>query len=503
MKSKFKKILASCVAALMLVTAFPLSAMAATTLTFAESTIGGGEYSFILHNGDSGDYIASVLQGVDTDKQITVAEGTSSVSVVLNSGSYSSATGYADVTAAAWHYGTSSSYCIGTDYAFTLTGIDISATVSGFGASSVSNGSYTPTSSSTDIATTFTIDTSSLSAGTYDLSLYFKYQMKKKELTSWSTKYEYSDTLALTLVVQPKITYTYVDGSSTTVTDGSTPANTASKITSNDNGTHTTTTYTWVADGTNAYKEQANEVTADCSYDEGTTVQEATSCKETSTIIYNCTVCGYQKTEDGAAGAHVLSHYAVKDATCTENGNTEYWQCTTCGKYFSDSEAENETTIEAVTIAASSSYHKYAATVTAPTCTEGGYTTYTCSVCGDSYTADKTAATGHSMSYTAGKAATCTESGTVENYYCSSCGKYFKDEDGNTEIASITISATGHVLEKVEAKDPTCIAAGNTEYYYCSGCGKYFEDSLAENETTLEAVTIAASSSYHNYVATV
>ena len=39
--------------------------------------------------------------------------------------------------------------------------------------------------------------------------------------------------------------------------------------------------------------------------------------------------------------------------------------------------------------------HSYTAVVTAPTCTEGGYTTYTCE-CGDSYIADETAALGHS-----------------------------------------------------------------------------------------------------------
>ena len=39
--------------------------------------------------------------------------------------------------------------------------------------------------------------------------------------------------------------------------------------------------------------------------------------------------------------------------------------------------------------------HSYDSVVTAPTCTEGGYTTHTCSVCGDSYTDSETAATGH------------------------------------------------------------------------------------------------------------
>ena len=38
--------------------------------------------------------------------------------------------------------------------------------------------------------------------------------------------------------------------------------------------------------------------------------------------------------------------------------------------------------------------HRYEAVVTAPTCTAGGYTTYTCD-CGESYIADETAALGH------------------------------------------------------------------------------------------------------------
>ena len=39
--------------------------------------------------------------------------------------------------------------------------------------------------------------------------------------------------------------------------------------------------------------------------------------------------------------------------------------------------------------------HDYIAVVTEPTCTEAGYTTYTCSICGDDYVVDGDAATGH------------------------------------------------------------------------------------------------------------
>ena len=55
--------------------------------------------------------------------------------------------------------------------------------------------------------------------------------------------------------------------------------------------------------------------------------------------------------------------------------------------------------------------HSYTAVVTDPTCTEDGYTTYTCS-CGDSYVADKVAALGHN--YVSGK---CTRCGAVDPNY--------------------------------------------------------------------------------------
>ena len=70
--------------------------------------------------------------------------------------------------------------------------------------------------------------------------------------------------------------------------------------------------------------------------------------------------------------------------------------------------------------------HSYEAVVTAPTCTEGGYTTYTCA-CGDSYVADETAALGHAYEGVV-TAPTCTEKGCT-TYTCSRCSdSYVADE---------------------------------------------------------------------------
>lgn len=91
-------------------------------------------------------------------------------------------------------------------------------------------------------------------------------------------------------------------------------------------------------------------------------------------------------------------------------------------------------------------------TITVPTCTEKGYTTYTCSKCDDSYTADEKAALGHNMGvYTQIKAPTCTEKGS-EKSTCSRCDYYaIKD-----------LSAKGH-----NYIDGACINCGNSEVENC------------------------------------
>lgn len=85
-----KRFIAIMLAALMAVCAVPVSAMAADTLAFTDSTgINTNHYSFTLYNGD--DYIANVLEGADKNKTQTVEKG-ETAKFVLNAGSYESAT---------------------------------------------------------------------------------------------------------------------------------------------------------------------------------------------------------------------------------------------------------------------------------------------------------------------------------------------------------------------------------------------------------------------------
>ncbi len=66
--------------------------------------------------------------------------------------------------------------------------------------------------------------------------------------------------------------------------------------------------------------------------------------------------------------------------------------------------------------------HVYAAVVTAPTCTEAGYTTYTCT-CGDTYVADEVPALGHKEARQGAVEATCTEDGYTGDLVCTVCGE--------------------------------------------------------------------------------
>ena len=108
--------------------------------------------------------------------------------------------------------------------------------------------------------------------------------------------------------------------------------------------------------------------------------------------------------------------------------------------------------------------HEYETVVTEPTCTEEGYTTRTCKLCGKMWVDNFVEPLGHSFGdWTETKAPTCTQSGE-EMRECKTCG--------HTEYRKIP--ATGHDYDAVTTL-PTCEQPGYTSHT-CANCGDHYED---------------------------
>ena len=191
----------------------------------------------------------------------------------------------------------------------------------------------------------------------------------------------------------------------------------------------------------------------------GSNIITPATCTEAGMIRYTATFSSelfttVTKEDPIPALGHTLTKVGAKAATCTEVGNSEYYTCGTCGKFFSDKDGKTE-------------------------------------IAKDSWVIN---ALGHKLTRTAAKAATCTEPGNNEYYTCGTCGKFFSDKDGKNEIAkdSWVINALGHSMTKTEAKAATCTEAGNSEYYTCGTCGKFFSDEAGKTEIAKDSWVIDA-----------
>ncbi len=190
----------------------------------------------------------------------------------------------------------------------------------------------------------------------------------------------------------------------------------------------------------------------------------------------SCNVCGATRTPT----AHVYDNAC--DVTCNACGATRTptahvydnacdTSCNVCGAVRDTEHAYDNACDPTCNVcgATRTVEHRYTSAVIPSTCEEGGYTIYTCTVCGDSYTDAKTPALGH-MYDTEVVPPTCEENGYTV-YVCSLCGQRF----------TINIPAVGHDY-KTTVVEPRCDAEGY-DLHTCTVCGDSYKDNFTPMRT--------------------
>ena len=143
---------------------------------------------------------------------------------------------------------------------------------------------------------------------------------------------------------------------------------------------------------------------------------------------------------------HPLQLINAVDAGCETDGNIGYYWCSECNRCFQDESGKEELSMEDTLIPAMShDWGEWLRTVE-PTCTEKGEETRVCSRDAAHIETKEIDALGHDLIKTEFLSATCEETGNIEYWECSRCGKLFADEQGNEEITpeDTVLPAIGH-----------------------------------------------------------
>ena len=184
------------------------------------------------------------------------------------------------------------------------------------------------------------------------------------------------------------------------------------------------------------------------------TIIKESSCTKTGLQAMKCTNC-HDTDKKTFQPVNTVPHdytITVVDPTCTEDGYTQY-TCKVCGGGYKDQ------FVDALN-------HKFVDTVTKVTCTTDGYTTHTCSVCGYEYKDDKVFHSGHQW----GEAQDIIPVACTEESYtlkiCTVCGAEDKSDFG------VVKKAENHVATEDVAVKPSCTIDGKTQGWHCDVCGE-------------------------------
>lgn len=169
------------------------------------------------------------------------------------------------------------------------------------------------------------------------------------------------------------------------------------------------------------------------------------------------------------------SNNSNKDLSSTENTTEETSEPASSTENTSKPSTNNKPSSSTSKPTTSTHAHSYSKNVTSATCSDSGYTTYTCS-CGDSYISDYTDAKGHTEVIDKAVAATTSTTGLTEGKHCSVCK---------------TVLVAQQVTPKLELSpsDKTTLTIkgiGNTYNYYL---GKQLKSSTYIHDVKYNMVT--------------
>lgn len=106
--------------------------------------------------------------------------------------------------------------------------------------------------------------------------------------------------------------------------------------------------------------------------------------------------------------------------------------------------------------------HNYQSVVTAPSCTERGYTTHQCTRCNSFYVSDYVNALGHVSVKDPAVQASCTQTGLTEGAHCSICGDVL--------IAQISTQKAGHQFTEYISNEDATYEQDGTMIAECKIC---------------------------------
>ena len=191
------------------------------------------------------------------------------------------------------------------------------------------------------------------------------------------------------------------------------------------------------------------------SWDKGTLVTNAT-CTGEGVMEYRCTRCGYHRLDADPADGHIPG----APATCTEPQ-----LCTRCGAVLEKALG-----------------HDYKSEVTVPTCTEMGYTTNTCSRCGDTNKSNYTEPAGHKPSDWIIDKEPTTDSEGSKHKECTVCGEKLEtqpiekiynsattDSKGEAIVGGYLVTVTVQLVKDKSAVPGMSIAVTDKNDNYASG----------------------------------